>query len=157
MKFIKIKTDSKPEAIVSMLKDNETVNKNVKFDDKRGKPHIHVKDNNGKIKLTCEYLGGATKDNAFLSGTSFFGSIREKNGYTEIKGVITTAPIFHLCLFLMFAAFIVVCIVKEAFNVVPICLLIFDIFMYKDEFKKQGIIERYVKRAVRKLSESTKK
>ena len=79
------------------------------------------------------------------------GKITEKNGKTEIKGVITTALVFHLMLAVMVAVFVAVCIAKRGFNVVPICLIVFDVFMYKDEFKKQGIIERYLARAVKRL------
>ena len=109
----------------------------------------------GKIKIKCEYMGGATKDNAFIDGTVFRGKIIEKTGVTEIKGLITTAVIFHTILIAFFVAFVAVCIARQGFSIVPICLVIFDIFMYKDEFKKQGIIERYVYRAV-KISEREK-
>lgn len=151
MKFIKFETQATKEELLSMLSDNDRVNKNVVFDDKRGTPFIHVKELSGKIKIKCEYIGGATKDNAFIDGTRFTGKITEKDGKTEIKGVIATAVVFHLILFLMFAAFIVMCFVRQGFSVVPICLIIFDVFMYKDEFKKQGIIERYIKRAIKRL------
>ena len=105
----------------------------------------------GKLKIKCEYIGGATKDNAFIDGTSFVGKIAEKNGKTEIKGVITTPLIFHLILAVMFIAFVAVCISKQGFSIVPLCLIVFDVFMYKDEFKKQGLIERYIARAVKRL------
>ena len=151
MKFIKLESSAAREELLSMLSDNDRVNKNVVFDDKKGTPHMHVKESGGKIKIKCEYIGGATKDNAFIDGTRFLGKITEKNGKTEIKGVITTALIFHLMLAVMVAVFVAVCIAKRGFNVVPICLIVFDVFMYKDEFKKQGIIERYLARAVKRL------
>ena len=150
MKTVRYKSSVTREELIALLRNNDAVNKNVRFDEKRGTPHIHVRENGDKIKLTCEYMGGATKDNAFISGTSFSGKIRECEGGCEIKGVITTAPIFHTVLLLMFAVFIAMCIIRRGFNVVPICLLAFDIFMYKDEFRKQGIIDRYIARAVRR-------
>ena len=151
MKLIKFESRATGEELLAMLSDNDRVNKNVRFDDKKGTPYIHVKETNGKIKIKCEYIGGATKDNAFIDGTRFSGKITEKNGKTEIKGIITTAVIFHIMMFLMFSFFVAMCIVRKGFNVVPICLVVFDIFMYKDEFKKQGIIERYIARAIKRL------
>ena len=153
MKIIKIYSTAPKNEVLSRLKDNDATNKNVRFDEKKGTPFIHVTEKDGKLKLKCEYVGRATKDNAFLEGTSFRGSIKERNGRTEISGVILTAPIFHLIFFAMFAFFVIACIVNGSFNVVPICLIVFDIFMYKDEFGKQGIIERYMKRAVRRIEE----
>ena len=151
MKFIKIETSASREELLDMLSDNDRVNKNVVFESKKGTPYMHVKESCGKLKIKCEYIGGPTRDNAFLDGTRFSGKIVERNGATEIKGVITTAVIFHVILFLMFSFFIAMCIVRRGFSVVPVCLLVFDIFMYKDEFKKQGIIERYIARAVKRL------
>ena len=151
MKFIKLESSASKEELLSMLSDNDRVNKNVVFDDRKGTPYIHVKENNGKIRIKCEYIGGATKDNAFIDGTKFVGKVTEKDGKTTIKGMITTALIFHFILAVMVAVFVAVCIAKRGFNVIPICLVVFDIFMYKDEFKKQGIIERYIARAVKRL------
>lgn len=151
MKFIKFETSSAKEELLAMLSDNDRVNKNVAFECKKGTPHMRVKESNGRVKIKCEYVGGATKDNAFIDGTSFVGKISEKNGKTEIKGVITTALIFHIILAVMFIAFVAVCISKQGFSIVPLCLIVFDVFMYKDEFKKQGIIERYIARAVKRL------
>ena len=39
-----------------------------------------------KLKIKCEYIGGATKDNAFIDGTRFSGRITEKNGKTISLG-----------------------------------------------------------------------
>ena len=151
MKLIKLESSATKEELLAMLSDNDRVNKNVRLDDKRGTPFMHVKESSGKLKIKCEYIGGATKDNAFIDGTRFSGRITEKNGKTEIKGVITTALVFHLILAAFFLAFIGVCIARRGFSIVPVCLIVFDIFMYKDEFKKQGLIERYLMRAVKRL------
>ena len=151
MKLIKLESSASKEELLAMLSDNDRVNKNAVADDKKGTPFMHVKESGGKIRIKCEYIGGATKDNAFIDGTRFSGRITEKNGKTEIKGVITTALIFHVILFAFFCAFIGVCIAKQGFSIVPICLLVFDFFMYKDEFKKQGLIERYIMIAVKRL------
>lgn len=157
MKYIKCRLSASPEEFTSFLADNESVNKNVNIEDKRGIPYIHVKNKNDKIKLTCEFKGGSTRDNAFIGGTSFIGKIRVKDGKTELRGIISTAPIFHLVLFSMLAFSLIMCIVNMAFNAVPLCLVAFDLVMYKDEFRKQGIIEKYIFRAAKRLEAKTKK
>ena len=151
MKAFKYKVNATRDELVALLSNDGEVNKFVSITEKKGTPHMHVTARGEKVKIKCEYVGGASKDNAFIDGTRFSGKITEKNGKTEIKGVIATAVIFHLIMLLMFSAFIVMCIVRQGFSVVPICLVVFDIFMYKDEFKKQGIIERYIARAVKRL------
>ena len=150
MKFIKQSIGTTKEQFLAMLKDNDATNKNVKFECKRGNPFMHVSEKSDKIKIKCEYIGGATKDNAFIEGTAFNGTLKEKNGDLYLSGVILTAPIFHTVLLLAFAAFLIMCIVNGAFTPIPFVLIIFDLFMYKDEFEKQGLIERYIKRAARR-------
>ena len=152
MRSFKYKVNASRDELVELLSDNDKVNKGVTTEYKKGNPYMHVDTKGEKIKIRCEFIGGATKDNAFIDGTKLRGKIVEKDGYTEFRGTIMTAPIFHAILILMFAAFVVMCIVKQGFNVVPICLVVFDIFMYKDEFKKQSIIDRYVFRTVKMLN-----
>lgn len=156
MKSFRYKFNASREDMIALLSDNDRVNKGINTEYKKGNAHIHVDAKGEKIKMRCEFIGGATKDNAFLDGTKLRGKIVEKDGYTEFRGTIMTAPIFHALLLLMFAFFIVMCIIKQGFNVVPICLVVFDVFMYKDEFKKQDIINRYVFRAVKILNKSAK-
>ena len=151
MKIIKISSTASRDELMAMLEDNEAVNKNVTFQATKGTPHIHLREKGKRIRLTCEFVGGATKDNAFLDGTRFIGKITDDENGSTVKGVITTAPIFHAVLIALFAAFVVMCIIRQGFNVVPLCLVAFDVFMYWNEFKKQGIIERYLKRAVKRL------
>jgi hypothetical protein len=152
VRAFKYKVNASRDELVELLSDNAGVNRGVITEYKKGNPHMHVDSKGEKIKIRCEFIGGATKDNAFIDGTKLRGKIVEKNGYTEFSGIIMTAPIFHAILALMFFAFIVMCIIKQGFNVVPICLVVFDVFMYKDEFKKQNIIDRYVFRAVKMIN-----
>ena len=63
---------------------------------------------------------------------------------------IVLALFVHLFMFALFAVFIVMCIVNGGFNAVPVCLIVFDVFMFYREFKKQGLIKRYILRAVRR-------
>ena len=157
MQFLNIEYSASRAEVLKMLCDNERVNKNVTFDERHGKPLMRIKDNNnGKIRITCEMLGKPTKDNGFLVGTYFSGRLTEKNGVTRLKGTILTAPIYHLVLLAMIVVFIFQCIRMNGFSVIPIILVIFDIFMFKDEFRKQGYIKRYLYRAARRIHSEQK-
>ena len=154
MKFIKVSSELSKQTLKECIKDNEFVNKNVKFENYT--PEMHVKfsnKNSDKIRITCEMKNTATKDNGFLVGTYFSGKFSEKNGQTYLKGRILTAPIYHLVLLLLTVFFIYRCIALGAFNPIPVVLVVFDIFMFWREFKKQGMIERYIYRAFRKAGE----
>ena len=156
MKLINQKINASREQFLAFLCDNEATNKNVKFESKRGTPVMHVKENEGKISIKCEYVGGPTKDNAFLEGTSFKGRLKEKNGELFLSGILWTAPIFHTVLFLAFAVYIALCIMGGSFTPMPLIVILFDIFMYKDEFAKQGLIERYIQRANKRSTPSVR-
>lgn len=158
MQFINVEYPASCAEVLEILSDNERVNKNVTFDERRGKPLMRIKDKGrGKIKITCEMLERATKDNGFFVGTYFSGKLTEKNGVTRLKGIILTAPIYHLVLFAMIAVFIFQCIRMNGFSVIPIMLVAFDIFMFKDEFRKQGYIRRYIYRAARRITSDIEK
>ncbi len=150
MKLVKEIIDAPKEAFLDMLRDGEKTNQNVKFDEKRGKPTMFVKEKGNRIKITCKYIGGNTRDNGFIVGTYFTGSLKEKNGVTVLSGVIWTAPIFHLLMLIMLAVYIAQCIYLGGFSVIPLCLIAFDVVMFWNEFAKQGIIRRYIARAARK-------
>ena len=78
MKRIKIRSTKSPEQLLLAISDNNFVSEGVKFNDNGTKPHMHVKDRgDGKIKIRCEIMGGPSKDNGFLEGTSFRGRIKK--------------------------------------------------------------------------------
>ena len=151
MQFINLEFPANKDEVISHISDNEYVNRNVRFEDESVKPLMKIKEKNGKIKITCEMLGKPTKDNVFLVGTYFSGTLSEKGGVTRLKGIITTAPIYHLVMLVFVAVYIYQCIRLEGFSVVPLLLLVFSLFMFKDEFKKQGYIKRYLYRAQRRF------
>ena len=152
MKFIDVTYSGGAEEVLKLLSDNDRVNEGVNFDDSRGIPHMRIKRReNGRFKMTCELVGGPTKDNGFLVGTYFSGKAIEKDGVTRIKGVITTAPIYHAILILLIGFFIFQCIRLGGFSVIPPVIVAFDIVMFWKEFKKQGYIERYLRRASRRM------
>ena len=129
------------------LVENDKIVADEKFDITKGFPKIHIKENGEKIKIKCEFCGRARKDNAFLEGTYLLGKFFERDGVTTLKGIILTAPIYHSILILLFAFFIYRCFSLGGISIVPICLVIFSVFMFYDEFRKQKIIKRYVFRA----------
>ena len=152
MKFVDIVFDGAAEDVLKLLSDNDKVNEGVAFDETRGIPHMRIKrKEKGKFKITCEFVGGPTKDNGFLVGTYFSGKTFEKDGKTRIKGVITTAPIYHCIILLFIGLFIFQCIKVGGFSVIPPIIVAFDIVMFWKEFKKQGYIYRYLRRASRRM------
>ena len=155
MKLIDIRTDLPKEKLLELLRDNDFVNGGVKFEEKLGKPFMHVKEkNDNKIRITCELTGRATKDDSFfILGTYFKGRITESEGETRLRGHIITAPIYHLVWLALVVLFVLQCFRVGGFSVVPICLVVINLFMFRNEYKKQGLIERYIKRAVRRAVE----
>ena len=150
MKRIRLDTRLSRAELIDTINNSEFVNDKVKFDDKKGRPKIHVKDNGKRVKLRCEMVGGPTKDNGFLEGTYLVGKLTEKDGVTKLRGIILTAPIYHTFIILLMALYVMKCIELGGFNPVPILLLAFSIMMFKKEFEKQGTIERYLLRAFKR-------
>ena len=150
MKIIKLDTNLSRSELLEAIKGSEFVNDKVQFDENKGKPKIHVKDNGKRVKLKCEMVGGPTKDNGFLEGTYFIGTLKESNSGTHVRGIILTAPIYHTLLTMLTAFYVVYSAMHGAFNPVPLILLIFSIVMFKGEFEKQGTIERYLHRAIKR-------
>lgn len=150
MKLINVTAECGKEGVLAALKDSERTNKNVRFDEKRGRPVMFLKEKRRGITLSCKYVGGNTRDNGFVVGTYFLGSVKEKKGKTTVRGVVWTAPIFHALIIGMLIAFIIQCIYLKGFSVIPLCALAFDIVLFWNEFGKQGIIKRYIYRALRR-------
>ncbi len=147
MLFVNYDIHAKREELLSSLSENDLIVTQEKYDTSRGVPEIHIKQKGDKIKITCTFTGRNTKDNGFLEGTYFVGKISESDDKTALRGIILTAPIYHAILAIIFGLFIYQCISLGGFNPVPVILLIFSIFMFRDEFRKQKIIKRYIFRA----------
>lgn len=153
MKFIKVEFAASREEVLSMLSNNERVNKNVRIDTSKGKPTIFVQEKSkNRIKISCKYIGGPTKDNGFVQGTTLSGKLVENDGVTKLRGIITTEPVYHFFFLIMVALFIVQCVRMRGISIVPPILIVFNYFMFKREFTKQGYIKRYINRAQRRLS-----
>lgn len=154
MKFINIKTDKSADALLSMIRDNARVNDGVKFADKKGgKPFMHVREKEGKLRIKCEMMGRPTRDNGFLMGTAFYGRITEKDGAAAVKGVIVTSPIYHAVVLMLAIALVIQMIYNSSISSIPILVfaVAFEFLFFTDEFRKQGYISRYIERAVRRL------
>jgi len=149
MLFVNYKINASRDEVMSVIRDSNLVVGEEKFDTSRGKPKIHVKEKGDRVKLTCEMTERATRDNGFLEGTYFRGSVRETDGTTVIKGIIITAPIYHAIVLALTVLFILQCIHLGGVALTPIFLILFSLFMFKDEFRKQGIIKRYIFRALK--------
>ena len=150
MKKIKKESLCSREEILETIKNFNFVNDGVLFDEKRGKPVIKVKEKGDKIRISCEMVGGPSKDNGFLIGTYFSGKLTEKNGVTTLRGIILTDPIYHCFMLGLIGFFLYRCISLRGFNIVPVCVAAFGFLLMKDEYKKQGAIARYLARAFRK-------
>ena len=154
MKFVNIDFSASRPEVLSMIANNEIVNQRVRIDNSRGKPVITVNEKGkNRIKISCKLVGGPTKDNGFVQGTTLSGTLIEKNGVTKLRGVITTEPIYHFFFLVMIALFIVQCFRLRGISFLPPTLAVFDVFMFKNEFKKQGYIKRYLYRVARRLSQ----
>ena len=150
MKLINVKAECDRESLLAAIRDSEGTNRNVKFDEKHGRPVMFLKEKGNRVSINCKYVGGATRDNGFIVGTYFVGRLKEKDGVTTVKGVVWTAPVFHAVLIGMLIAFIVQCVYLQGFSVIPLCAVAFDIVLFWNEFAKQGIIARYLSRAARR-------
>ena len=154
MKLINISTSKGKDEVLAAIKDNNKVNEGVRFDDKHGgKPLMHVKESDGKLRIKCEMIGRPTKDNGFLAGTVFRGSITERDGVTTVKGIITTSVIYHLALLALIVLVFVQMFIHSAYGLISVLIFAigFEFMFFTDEFKKQGYIERYLARAIRRL------
>ena len=149
MLFVNYKINAKKEQVLAVIRDSESVVAEENYDTSRGKPKMHIKERNKSVKIKCEMTGRPTKDNAFLEGTYFLGGIKEREGVCRVRGLILTAPIYHLAFIAIFAYFIYLCFSIGGFSPVPVILAGFDLIMFKDEFRKQRLIKRYIFRALK--------
>lgn len=150
MLFVNYKINAPRQEIFPILEDSSLVVDAEKYDTSRGKPKMHIKKKKNEVlKIKCELTERPTKDNGFLEGTYFLGRFSERNGVSKIRGVIVTAPIYHSIILSFLVYFIIQCIIVGGISPIPIILVIFDVFMFKDEFRKQGIIKRYILRALK--------
>ena len=144
MLIVKEKTRASRERVLEVFnktKDMATGNP------KRGKPTMILSEKGNKIRLYCQYVGGASRD--FGKTTYFVGKLRERNGETMLSGVVVTEPLFHIPFIALLAVFIWRCISLGAFNVVPVCLTVFCVLMFRSEYAKQPVIKGHIRKVFR--------
>lgn len=154
MKIINLTTEKTAAELINFISDNNKVSSGVKFADKKGgKPHMHIREKQGRLRIKCEMMGRPTKDNGFLMGTVFWGRVSERDGRTSLKGVILTSPIYHLIMLVLAVIMIVQSIVTLTPYSIPLLVfaVAFELLFFTDEFRKQGYISRYLERAIRRL------
>lgn len=155
MKTVNILTKKSKDEVLDFLNNNDKVNENVRFDDKKGgRPYMHIKERDGRLKIRCEMVGRPTKDNGFvIMGTVFNGKIKEKNGATQITGIATTSVIYHIIMSLLAVFLLISIFAFDMYQLIAIlvCVIAFEFIFFYDEFKKQGYIVRYIERAIKRL------
>lgn len=152
MKLIKMRTRASRAELLSILSNSDLVNDGVAFNEKKGRPRMLVKEGKGDaITVSCKLVGGATKDNGFVLGaTKFRGRLTERDGVTTLSGVILTAPVYITVLVALLALFVGMCIYLGGFNPVPPICFIFGLYLISGEYAKQGMIDRYFRRAIKR-------
>lgn len=149
MLFINYDIRASRDEVMLVIGDNALVTAEEKYDTANGRPLFHIREKGEGLTVRCEMTERSTKDNGFLEGTYFKGRVSEQDGKTVVKGIIVTAPIYHLILFALTVFFIVQCFIVGGISLVPIIMLAFSIFMFKEEYKKQSLIKRYIFRALK--------
>lgn len=147
MIFVNYDIEAPKEALLSNLHKNEEINQAESFETPKGKPKMHIKLKGERLKIKCEMIGGPTKDNGFLEGTYFLGKLKQKNERSSVRGIVLTAPIYHLIFLILLVVVVFQAIKMVAIPITAIFLVLFDLMMFKYEFKKQSIIKRYILRA----------
>lgn len=147
MLFVNYDISANRDLLLSNILDNDKVVSEENYDTSNGKPKMHIKLKNNRLKIKCEMTERPTKDNGFLEGTYFLGSVKESGEKSYVRGIIFTAPIYHLIFLVLLTVVIVKSIIMVAIPITAIFLVLFDIIMFKGEFSKQPIIKRYILRA----------
>ena len=149
MLFVNYKIGAPRDTVYENLSDTERVAAEEKYETEKGAPKFHLKEYGKLLRIKCEMTGRATKDNGFIGGTAFWGRVTEKNGKTCVRGIITTSMIYHLVFIALLITAICIGFSIGGFPLTAVLLIPFDIFMFKDEFKKQPLIKRYIIRALK--------
>ncbi|MBQ8320775.1 MAG: hypothetical protein IJX92_00230 [Clostridia bacterium] len=149
MLFVNYKIDADRELLLSNIMNNDLVVSEENYDTANGKPKMHIKSKGNRLKIKCEMTERPTKDNAFLEGTYFLGSLTQKGQSSRIRGLIMTAPIYHSIFLALLVVVICQAIIVKGIPVTAIFLVLFDLMMFKGEFGKQSLIKRYIFRALK--------
>lgn len=156
MRWIDLSVSAPAETLKQMLSERKIPTENL-CDRKLGTPLMHLRLRGERVRVRCELTGRPTKDNGFIQGTAFYGRITERAQMCRVRGIIVTEPVFHLCFLALFIGFLFRCVSLGGFSVVPLCLAVFVFFLFRTEYKKQGILLRYLRRVACLCEEVQKK
>lgn len=154
MKLIDYTIASTKEEFLDTVRDNRVVNASVRFGEDGAYPTAEIKEGKRHLRIRCRMVGGATRDNGFLFGTFFWGTLRERDHASRLRGIIVTEPLLHLLWAAIVAYFVITCIQLGGISLIPVFLSILMFFMFKPEYKKQGILARYLARAAQRVKRS---
>ena len=154
MKFIDLSIPCTREEYLDTVRDNREVNAGVRFGEDGAYPTAEIKEGKRRLRIRCRMVGGASRDNGFFFGTYFSGTLRERDGGCRLRGVVVTEPILHLIWIAVVLYFVITCIQVGGISLIPIFLSLLMFFMFKPEYKKQGILIRYLSRAARRARRS---
>ena len=150
MLFVNLTSNADKETLRAVIADDRIVNQGVKFDEKTGAPTARIRERGGLLRIRCVLIGGASKDNGYLFGTAFLGTLKQTPSGTRLRGVIITEPLLHLIWALALAYFVYMCFAVGGISLVPIFLSLLVYFMFREEYRKQGILKRYLARAAKR-------
>ena len=159
MRLVNLKTDASGELVREILEKTAKPQDGLKYDERRGRPTMLPSFKGRRLFVACRFIGGSTRDNGHLLGSFFIGRLSEKGGGCALSGVIMTAPHFHIPWIGLLIYFLVRMLTEGLFSPIPIILSVFVIFMFKEEYSKQSLIKRYLRRAfgiAQKMSEEGK-
>ena len=151
MKRIRYTVNATREQLLRAIEDNRRTNEGVHFPDGKGLPTAQIRQHGRITRIRCRLVGGASRDNGFLFGTAFLGTLRESEQGTTLSGVILTEPMMHLVWLAIVVYFVIACITIGGINLVPIFLSLFMYLLFRPEYQKQQILFRYLIRAAKRL------
>jgi hypothetical protein len=106
MRFVRLDIHAQIEIVRASLSDGDRLFDHEKAASEKGRPRMQLfESKRGLMKIRCEYVGGASKDNSFGEGTHFLGRLYQKEETTSIRGIILTAPIYHTVIAILFVYF----------------------------------------------------
>lgn len=151
MKRIRYTVNASREQLLAMISDNRRVNEGVRVPEGVGLPTAEISERGRLVRIRCRLVGGASRDNGFLFGTAFLGTVRESEEGTTLSGIIVTEPLMHLVWLAVVVYFVIACISVGGINLVPIFLSVFMFLLFRPEYKKQDMLFRYLIRAAKRL------
>ena len=151
MKRIHYTVNATPEALLTLVADNRRVNDGIRFPEGTGAPTAEIRSRGAFVRIRCRMVGGASRDNGYLFGTAFLGTLRATEQGSVLSGLIVTEPLLHLAWLAITIYYVIACISVGGINLVPIFLSLFMYLFFRPEYQKQEVLFRYLLRAAKRL------